>query len=66
LQTALAELQQAIDHDYYYIVVNDDLETTVELVNNIAHGKPVEARYPKAVALAKQLAQSITDQIGKL
>jgi guanylate kinase len=66
LSTALAELRDAIEHDYFYIVVNDDLSKTVELVNDIAHGKVVEARYPKAVELAEHLAAEITAEITRL
>jgi guanylate kinase len=66
LQTALAELQDAIKHDYYYLVVNDDLDKTVELVNDIAHGKQIEARYPKAVELARQLTADIAAELTKL
>jgi len=66
LQTALDELQDAIEHQYYYLVVNDDLNKTVQLVNDIAHGRITQAHYPKAVALAQQLADDITQALQKL
>jgi guanylate kinase len=66
LQTALRELEDAIEHDYYYLVVNDDLDRTVELVNDIAHGKPVERRYAKAAGLAGDLAAKISVELAQL
>jgi guanylate kinase len=62
-QTALQELQAALDHDYYYIIVNDDLEKTVHLINDIAHGEQVERHYPKAVDIAQQLAADIQAEL---
>jgi guanylate kinase len=65
LQTALSELEDALKHPYFYIVVNSDLDETVTLVNDIAHGRPTEARHPKAVALAQELASKITAELAK-
>jgi len=66
MQTALAELQMALDNVYYYIVINDDIDKTVALVNDIAHGKPVEARYPRAIELTKQIANKVQAQLDQL
>lgn len=66
LQTALTELENAIANDYFYIVVNDDLDKTISLINDIAHGKPVEARYPEAVELAEGLAKNISAELAKI
>jgi guanylate kinase len=66
LRTALDELENALANDYFYIVVNDDLEKTVSLVNDIAHGRSVEARYPKALELARDLATKTKEALRNL
>jgi len=66
MQTALVELHEAIDNDYYYMVINDDLAKAVELVHEIAHGEQIVARYAKAVELAEQIAERISQKIASL
>jgi len=63
LATALSELEAALHNDYYYLVINDDLDKTAELLNAIAHNKPVERRDPQAVALTKRLAADIAAEL---
>ncbi len=56
MQTALIELEHALAVDYFYIVINDDLDETVELVSQIAMGDEVPPHYPKAVKIAEEIA----------
>ena len=65
-ESALTEIRHALDRDYYYIVINEDLVETAELVNEIAHGKDVPPHYPKAVAIAEHLVETITAELAKL
>jgi guanylate kinase len=55
MRTALAELEHALATDYFYIVINDDLDKTLEIVSQIAHGSEVEPHYHKAVAIAEEI-----------
>lgn len=65
LTIALSELENALRNDYYYLVINDDLGKTAELLNTIAHNGAVERRNPKAIALAKQLAADIAAELAR-
>jgi guanylate kinase len=65
-KSALMEIQHALDRDYYYIVINEDLTETAELVNQIAHGEDVPPHYHKAVAIAEHLMDTIREELAKL
>ncbi len=60
LQTALQELQQLLNTDYYVAVINDDLEETYNHIKTVTssqnHTTPDE---PRARAIAEQLAKDI-------
>lgn len=60
MKIALHELQFALDDDSFYLVVNDDLEATVETIDAIAHGNQTQEHRP---ALAKKIAQEIIQRI---
>jgi len=62
-KTALEELQLALKHDYYYIVVNDKLDETVKEVHAIAQGKIQERRDPETMRSLQELANSISDAL---
>lgn len=64
MKTALVELEHAINTDYFYIVINDDLEKTVNLVDRIAHGEQIEAHYYKTVEIAKDLARELRRRLS--
>jgi len=64
LTTALAELKDALDHDYYYLVINDTIEETVERIHTIAHGQEAERRSPQAIRLIEQLRADITRELA--
>jgi guanylate kinase len=66
LQSAVKEIEHALKSDHFYIVINDDLEKTVELVNDIAHGAPVDPHYHKAVAIAEELLARIRQELQKM
>jgi guanylate kinase len=65
MTTALHELEHALTVDYYYIVVNEDLDKTVRLVNDIAHGEPVEPHFQKAMDIAEKLAARIREELDR-
>lgn len=60
METALRELGQLLDTDYYVAVINDDLDETFDQIKTItsskAHTTPDE---PRARAVAQQLAKDI-------
>lgn len=59
--SARQELAFALEHDYYHFVVNDDLATSVYVVDKIASGHE-SARH---AAEAKQVARDILQHLGK-
>jgi guanylate kinase len=66
LQSALREINHALNTPHFYIVINDDLADTAELVNRIAHDEPVEPHYHKAVKIAEDLERRIAEELGTL
>jgi guanylate kinase len=63
LQTAAKELEHVLRSEHFYLVVNDDLSDTVDLVNRIAHGEPVDPHYHKAVAVAEEILSGIRAEL---
>jgi guanylate kinase len=66
LQEAEDEIEQAIAAGNMYIVVNDDLEETIQLVDDIAHNEAVPPHYHKAVAIAEEIADNIRTELEKI
>lgn len=66
MQTALDELQQLLNTDYYVAVINDDLEETFNHIKTITgsqnHTTPDE---PRAREVAEQLAKDIQDHLAQ-
>lgn len=66
LQTALEELEQLLNTNYYVAVINDDLNETFKQIHTITssrdHTTPDD---PAARAVAKQLAQDIQTYLDK-
>lgn len=60
LQTAKDELQDAINKDYFEFVVNEDLGNTIQIVDQIAHGKLSSKKNEQA----KQIARDLIDEIN--
>lgn len=63
LQEAVDEIQQAVAADNMYIVVNDDLQETIELVDQIAQNEAVPPHYHKALAVAQHLQERLEDEL---
>lgn len=59
MRTAKIELQEALYKPYFEYVVNKDLETTVKIVDEIAHGHFSD----KKNAAARQVAQALLDRL---
>lgn len=55
LETAKDELEDALEKPYFEYVVNGNLDQTVKIVNEIAHGKFSESKNEEAKKVAKRL-----------
>lgn len=66
LRSAVREIKHALEAPHFYIVINDHLTTTAELVNSIGHGEPVEPHYHKAMDIARQLLREIQQELSTL
>lgn len=66
ITSAIREIEHAMSVDYFYIVINDDLEETVDLINEIAHDKPVEPHYHKAMTIAQHMLERLREELAKL
>jgi guanylate kinase len=66
LQTALEEIEQLLNTDYYVALINDDLNATFGQVQAITSSKNHLSRDDSAArAVARQLAQDIQAHLGK-
>ncbi len=59
LNTARKELQCALDNDFFYLVVNDKLDDTVDAVAEIARNESIEHRPARAIEVIYQLIEGI-------
>lgn len=59
MRTALDELDYALENDFFYLLLNGDLEKTVDVMNRIAAGEAIEQRSPEAMRVARQIAEEI-------
>lgn len=66
IKSALIEIEHAMSLEHYYIVINNDLVETAELVNEIANGEPVEPHYHKAMAIAEHMIEELRAELVKL
>jgi guanylate kinase len=66
LQSAVREITHALSVPHFYIVINDHLSTTAELVNRIGHDEPVEPHYHKAMVIAEHLLEQIKQELSTL
>lgn len=55
LETAKTELQEALSKDYFQYVVNQDLQETVKIVDEIAHGHFSDEKNQQSSEVAKSL-----------
>lgn len=63
MSTAKLELQEALDKDYYEFVVNQDLEKTIMIVNEIAHRNLSSDKNDQAKEIARQLLIDLDREI---
>ncbi len=66
LTTALDELEFAMGHDYFYLVVNDNLDETVEFVHRIARGDDIAVHRDDATAISEEIASGIKAKLASL
>ncbi len=59
LETAKQELREALTQDYFEFVINDDLEKSVRIVDEIAHGHFSDKKNLAARKIAEQLLKDI-------
>ncbi len=62
MQTAILELQLALESPYYHFVVNDDLEQAIEIVHKIAHNRDI---FNEKDAEVRQKAEELLSAIRK-
>lgn len=60
LETAKIELEEALEKPYFEYVVNDDLSTTIKIVDEIAHGEFSAKKNQQA----RELAQTLLDKLN--
>lgn len=66
LQTALEEIEQLLNTDYYVALINNDLDATFGQVQSITSSKIHSPRDDSAArSVARQLAQDIQAHLGK-
>lgn len=66
LETAKSELIEALEKPYFEYVVNNDLDTTVMIVDEIAHGNFSKEKNEKARAVARQLLTDLEAHLKTL
>jgi guanylate kinase len=59
MQTAKAELRDALDKDYFEFVINRDLEETVKIVDEVAHGNLSTKHNQEARKVAEELLREL-------
>jgi guanylate kinase len=59
MATAKIELQEALDKPYFEYVVNHDFETTIKIVDEIAHGEFSQKKNEQARLVAEELMKKI-------
>jgi guanylate kinase len=66
LITAKVEFQEALDKDYFEYVINQDLNTVVRVVDEIAHGKFSREKNDHARTIARQLLEDLENHLEQL
>lgn len=57
MATSKSELQHALENDYFYFVINEDIDTSVQEVDTIVWSRTAATSQQKGKALAKQLLE---------
>ena len=66
MSTAKLELAEALNKDYFEFVVNRDLDQTVQIVDEVAHGHFSEKKNAEARAVAAQLLTDLEAMLANL
>lgn len=64
LNTAKAELKEALGKSYFEYVVNDDLALTVKITNEVAHGSFSKKKNAESKKLAQKLLEDLNSHLG--
>ena len=64
LETARTELKEALDKPYFEYVVNNELEHSIEVVDEIAHGNFSRKKNQQARAVAEQLLRDLDEYLS--
>lgn len=59
MQTAKRELEEALTQPYFEYVINKDLDKTIEVVDEIAHGRHSDKKNEEARAVAQELLKKL-------
>lgn len=59
MATAIEELEDALTKDYFEFVINSDLQKTVSIVDELAHGSQSSKKNEEAKVVARQLLSEI-------
>jgi guanylate kinase len=65
MQTALRIFSAPQEHDFFKVVINDNLDEAVKHVDDIAHGTIDAAMQSTGVALAGQLLTDLTEELRR-
>jgi guanylate kinase len=65
IKTARNEIQHALDTNYFYFVINDELDQAVATINAIAHDVPTERRPLVAITVAQSIIDAIDANLRK-
>lgn len=66
LQTAESELREALTKPYFEYVINRDLEESVKITNDIAHGRKSSRKNKEARQIAEQLLIDLEEHLNSL
>jgi guanylate kinase len=64
LETNKKELQEALDKPYFEYVVNQDLDLTVKIVDEVAHGNFSKKKNKEAREIARQLLNNLDSHLS--
>jgi len=66
MKAALMELDYVLQNDFFYLVVNNQLQHTVEVIAQITHDKMAEKRPASAIEVAKKIASEIEGALATI
>lgn len=66
MKTALNELSLALKHEYFYLVINDKVDLTVERIHAIAKGESDDPRPAHAINVIHEIVEAIHEKLKTL